>query len=378
MRLPAPPRPAALARLSYSQYESGRACLARLAWTASHDRPRIPESPGALLGTAFHAVIREAHQGRFSHTGSDDLMAGVRAGFDATVRRLWEGAHPLVRLKFPAPQHLPFYNIKREQAAALAVRAAAPSTRLSNAHAPKERSVARVGGSERWIESKDGVLYGRADYLDEGERAIIDYKSGLLDPASSGTTEAEGRQLRFYGLLAMDAGVSVTKGVIARAGGSRVEIPITSEQANEEGNAARAILSRYNAAVQHGDDFVAMASPSSTSCAHCDCIPFCEEFWSNAEPSWVESCGTHVEGTVRGVSMLNTMGVRIAQIRLTRTRGTLDQEDVALEQVPTAWLELGSGPPAPGQVVRVTDCRPVRGRPGVLRADKAGTAIWGL
>jgi len=223
------------------------------------------------------------------------------------------------------------------------------------------------------------LLYGRADYIDVGRRTVVDYKSGFIHGPTDAAdaTEAEARQLRFYGYLASENGVPIDKGAIVRGTGGRFEIPITQESAAAEANAARAVLSRYNQRVVEGASFDSLASPSMSACAHCDCIPFCDRFWGEVDASWSSVCGVHIEGQVAGVVSLNTMGHRLVQIRLTRTRGSTERSDTAVEQVPASWLEINGGVlPVEGDTLRVTDARAVPQRPGVARADKRGTAVW--
>lgn len=374
MQAPSAPVVGRLTRLSYSQYESGRSCLARLAWTAVADRSAIPDRSGAILGGAFHGVIEHAHRGAFA--GQTDLRAAARTAFDDDVQTRWLRAHALLRLKFPTATQLPFYNIRREQCAAIAETAARGRSSASRTPSAGQQP----GGSEQWLASQDQLLFGRADYLERSSRAVIDYKSGFIRPLEGAAiAESEKRQLRFYGHLALENGVAVERGVIVRGSGAAPELRFTPAEAQVEGDAARDVLDRYNAAIAGGATFDALAAPSMSACAFCDCIPFCDRFWSTAEPSWREACGTHAEGVVRGVSVINSMGARIVQLRLTRTRGTVERGDLTIEQVPADWLEVGGGSiPAVGETVRAVDCRAVEHRPGVLRADKTSTAVWSL
>lgn len=375
MRVPGVPTVQPLQRLSFSQYESGRHCLARLAWTSMRDRSMIPDKTGAILGSAFHAVIEKAHAGSLDAHG--DPRTAARNAFDAEVQIRLIKAHPLLRLKFPQPTQFPFYSIRREQCAAIAegvVRDQPARASRAPGHAQSP------GGSERWLSSRDQLLFGRADYLDVATRTVVDYKSGFVRSADAeAITDSEQRQLRFYGNLALENGLSVVRGVIIRATGVAPELRFTPAEAQAEADAARAVLRSYNDAAAQGATFEALATPSMNACAYCDCISFCERFWSAAEPSWRQACGAHVEGVVQGTSTLNSMGAQLVQLRLTKTRGTADRGDATVEQVPTSWLQIGGASvPVVGQVTRAVDCRPVEQRPGVLRADKTTAAVWSL
>jgi len=128
MRVPTPPHPLAIARLSYSQYEAGLWCLARLASTSDRTRPTMPSSGGALLGIAFHSVMQDAKNGRLGPSG-EAARDAARVAFDDVVAEGWRRVHPLLQLKFSEPTRLPFYSARREQTTALAARTAEPSSR---------------------------------------------------------------------------------------------------------------------------------------------------------------------------------------------------------------------------------------------------------
>ena len=285
----------------------------------------------------------------------------------------WAEAHPLLRIKFREPRSMPYYYARREQAAALASRIEAPSRPATG------RASAMPGGAERWMASRDGRLVGRADYLDRGARSVIDYKSGRATDADAAATlsPAEGRQLRFYAHLAAENGMPVSRGVIVRADGERVETFLALEAVTQEGAEARGVLDRYASAVERAGSFEDLASPSADACAFCECMPLCGAFWRAARPSWTEACGSHVEGTVQEVASTRTHGGALVQIRLSRDRGTVNSAVVAVEQFPAEWLEVGGdGLPARGAVVRLVHARADLEWPGVLRADRALTALW--
>ena len=85
MKIPIPPDVVRLPRLSPSQYEAGRACKARLAWTTAGRRDELPEHPKALLGIWFHAVVEAAAEGRLSADNEEQTSAAAREMFDQTA-----------------------------------------------------------------------------------------------------------------------------------------------------------------------------------------------------------------------------------------------------------------------------------------------------
>ena len=165
---------------------------------------------------------------------------------------------------------------------------------------------------------------------------------------------------------------SVRAGAIERADRSRVEIPISAKEAEEEGRLARRALDALNEL--SGAPFEEAATPSPDACRHCPCIPFCPAFWRESEPGWAEACGTHLEGIVESIE-----GSSLASMRLEVGRGTGTRGPAAVSRLSRAWLEVqDSSLPEPGQSVRVTDAGRANPMPQLteFRADRATTAVW--
>ena len=107
MKIPIPPDVVRLPRLSPSQYEAGRACKARLAWTTAGRQDELPEHPKALLGIWCHAVVEAAAEGRLSADNEEQTSADARETFDQTGnRRLWTHA-PVAASQVPSVEVLP-------------------------------------------------------------------------------------------------------------------------------------------------------------------------------------------------------------------------------------------------------------------------------
>ena len=124
MKIPIPPDVVRLRRLSPSQYEAGRACKARLAWTTAGRRDELPEHPKAQLGIWFHAVVEAAAEGRLSADNEEQSSAVAREMFDQTATAAYGRTHPLLRVKYPSVEVLPYYYMFRERAVLMARRVA--------------------------------------------------------------------------------------------------------------------------------------------------------------------------------------------------------------------------------------------------------------
>ncbi|MDC0682624.1 PD-(D/E)XK nuclease family protein [Sorangium atrum] len=368
MLVPTPPTIKRIERISPTLYEAAMKCTSRAAWLAGGDGKLVPPHPRALLGTGVHAVLERARAGGVAGTTEDEWRSGAERFFDEKMRQLFAATHPLLHAKFDGPDRLPFYNLFRARAAQMAADAAASlSGRAGHA-------IARSSGGGLAVEaalvSKDGRVAGRADVLDSANATVIDYKTGAAGD-SDPVTESELRQLRLYAYLANQNGIAIARGVIERADRSRAEVPISAQDAAEEGRRALVVLDGYN---QHaGKPFESGASPSPDACRFCPCIPFCEAFWRTAEPQWIGQCGTHVEGVVESVE-----GGELVSINLNATRGTGANGPAVVTRLSREWLTFSGAIPQPQQTVRVTDAAYVEEStaPAVFRADRVTTAVW--
>lgn len=369
MLISTPPVIKKIERISPTLYEAARKCTSRAAWLVGGDRKLLPPHPRALLGIGVHAVLERARSGGLVGTTKDELRADAVRFFDEKIQGLFATTHPLLHAKFEVPDRLPYFNLIRAQAAQMAADAAASF----GGQAGHARVQSMNGGQEveAGLVSKDGRMAGRADVLDPTNATVIDYKTGTTGDSNL-LTESELRQLRLYAYLANENGIAITRGVIERVDRSRTEVPISAQEAAEEGRCALIVLDRYNEHV--GNPFESGASPSPDACRFCPCIPFCEAFWRTAEPQWRGQCGTHLEGVVELVE-----GGQLVSINLKATRGTGTKGPAVVTRLSREWLTFsGATIPQPQQTVRVIDAAYVEEstEPAVFRADRISTAVW--
>lgn len=379
MHIPEPPIVGELQYLSPSLYEATQSCKARAAWTAFGSHDDVPQHPQALLGTCVHSVVKDAHNGRLP-PGGESRQVAAREAFDRRAQELYEGSHPLLRVKFPTQERIPYYNLFRERAALLA--RVAPVRPYASHRPPAEP---RPGSQrlhsdmfETTLRSRDGLLIGRPDFIDVSAGEVVDYKTGAgpeEDP--DGLRDAEVRQLRLYVYLAREVGINLRKGSVVRADGRRVSLEITEEDAAAEGQRAREALHAFNAEAVRG--FAALATPSQTACRYCPCIPFCEAFWKSADATWADQCGTHIEGAVSGMSRAVMQNTALITIELTVARGTAAPGAAVVQQLPEKWACADSAPlPIVYDVIRVVNCRLADAANGltVFLPDRLTTAVW--
>lgn len=378
MRIPRPPKPEKLPRLTPSMYEDARACKARLAWRALGDSSALPGSPARILGICVHEVAAAAQSNRLSADAAK-IEDEARSYFDARAEELFAQAHETFRVKFGVKERLPYYFLRREEAAALA-------RSLAGDGAPRTARTSKQGGSsgsrsvEKSLTSRDGLLYGRPDVIDESSREVVDIKTRA---ETDEVRENESRQLRLYAHLARENGVEIQRGAILLSNGKRLEIDLAPSEVQREADLAVAALRSYNDAVKADTTFEKIASPSAENCHHCPCKVLCEAFWREADPSWDETVGNHVQGTVAAVSESNLQGVNLVALHLQDTLGTVVGAggEVVLEQMPLEWLAQSQEmSQAEGKVVRIINAKVSVSSPEqtVLRADRVSTEVWVL
>jgi PD-(D/E)XK nuclease superfamily len=329
--------------------------------------------PLALLGICFHSVMEAVQKGRV--LGSDEASRGAaRDLFDESAAKIHADAHPLLKTKFPSPEKMPFYNLFRERAAALA---AEYCGRLDREEASS--SAARSITAEARFSSADGLIVGRPDLIDLQQSEVIDYKTGLSAEDGWEVSEREARQLSLYVYLANESGLNLSRGTIVRGNGETATIEIAPDVAAAEGQRARAALTAYNTAVEDRS-FFDLATPAPETCRMCPCIPVCEPFWQASDPTWQGVSGIQIEGTIVGLESTTVQGTPLVSLNVDASRGTLGAARISIEQIPIAWMTAdGDRAPTAGDVIRVVDARLVNSEdPVVVRADRIMTSVWRL
>ncbi len=380
MHIPEQPAVKELKHLSPSLYEAARLCKARAAWIAFGDRDRVPAHPRALLGMCVHAVVEEAHHGRLPPGDEESRRAAARDTFDRKAKELHHAAHPLMRVKFPTPERIPYYYLFRERAAVLALATAdRPSAERAPA-APSGAGASAPPGAlvETTLRSRDGLLVGRPDYVDAAAGEVVDYKTGSgPDDDPEGLSESEARQLRLYVHLGRERGLELRRGAVVRVDGRRVALDVAEADAAAEGQRARETLGAFNAKASAG--FKELAEPSPDGCRYCPCIPFCEAFWEAAAATWLDQCGTHVEGTISAVNRAVVQNTALVTLELAVARGTVAPGGAVVQQLPEKWACVdGASAPEVGDVVRVVNCQLAddAGETALIRPDRLTTAVW--
>jgi len=381
MIIPKLPQIKELANITPSIYEASLSCFSKAIWYAFGPQDVIPENPASIIGSSFHSVLAAAHRGELLVAGKSDPDR-ARQVFDATAQTLCNQAHPLVRLKHTEPARLPFYNMNRERAALIAVGVAQPG--LSSAQTSNDGFTrpASPNRTESRLRSIDGLIVGRVDHIEGKAQTIIDYKSGYSDQIKGDVvSDSEARQLCLYAYLAIDNGITISKGAVIRGDGRRCEIDMSLSSINEEADNTRNQLRELNKAINDGAEFDDLATPTSGNCRFCPCIPFCSKFWASADDSWQPECGSHVDGRILEAETVVMSGISITTFLVDIQFGTVQNKHISVEQIPTGWMTLkGSALPEPGARIRVVNGRLsiIDENTATIRADRATTTVWSV
>jgi hypothetical protein len=297
----------------------------------------------------------------------------ARDCFDNTASGLHASTHPLLKVKFPSPDKLPFYNLFRERAATLA--ADHPGGMKTDTQPTEERRAM----AEHRFTSSDGLIVGRPDLINIPAHEVVDYKTGLASEEAWRVSDREARQLNLYAYLAGEAGFEISRGTIVRGDGQTASVDIAPESAASEAGKARNALSEFNEG-EYGRTFSDAARPAPDVCRMCPCIPICEPFWQASNQEWQVEAGIHLEGAVVRVHQATVQGVPLVSLDVDAKRGTVGQGEVVIEQVPLAWVTAdGDRLPEVGDVVRLVDGRLANPEePVVLRADRTMTSLWSI
>jgi PD-(D/E)XK nuclease superfamily len=382
MDLPPIPALRSLESISPSFYNAALLCRARAAWQQFGPRGALPASTGSIIGACFHAVMEMGNQGRLSE--GEEGIREAKAAFDRKAGQLFSEAHPLLKAKFVSPERFPFYFERRARVAILAAKASSGVVaQQANAHgrgAANGKPADQARLVEQMLSSRDGLIKGRIDLWERSSSTVTDYKSGLEPKnAPSGITENETHQLRLYVHLARENGCAATSAAIVRGDGHRAAIAVPAADADSEAQTARHTLAQFNQLVSGGAHFHSLAIPSRESCAGCPCIALCDPFWEAAQPEWEESCGANAEGEIVAIREASFAGSPLRSLSLKDCRGSAPTGDLVVEQIPLAWLSLGSSIPEAGRRVRIVSAarRPPEPQNRVLRVDRVkSTAIW--
>jgi RecB family exonuclease len=367
MNLPVWPVIRPLSKITPTLYNIGLACPSRALWTKYGNRVVFPTGPAAILGQAFHTVLESASRNKF---GGDinARTASAKKVFADSVQTGYDRSHPLVRWRWPTPNHLPRYALMQAEAALSALK-------FSESNSATTFSYRYI--SERTMASTDGLIEGRIDLIDLKSNEVIDYKSGFGLTSKKQITDQEARQLRLYAYLCIEQGIKIDRGVIVRRDGTRHILTMTDSTVYAEANSARDFLTTLAMDISLAASISDLAKPSEANCIFCPCRAICEPFWEVASPEWATTTGLCIEGFIIDIKENETHLGSTIQLNLDITGGTTNIGIRPTTVVPRILIDAdGSSLPLPGQMIRIVDLAPDDGSE-VLRINRNRiTTFW--
>ncbi len=313
------PKPNAATTASPSSAAGLLSCTLSFAYKTSNlgGRGGKRTSPSAALGLASHATLAYAATG--------GLGTPLLADWGDAFEQAWDREVEVQRVDVdtpPDPRRWHGYSLCKV------------ATKMQCKAICGELQDGAELDPEVLLRSSDGVLEGRADLVVRAPvHEIRDYKTGSVLDDEGAVRRDYRRQLLIYACLEFETvGSWPERIVLVPVGPSEPPQVIEVDQIEAEREMAliRDALSRYNAAVESGDNMVSAASPSPDACRFCSYASGCPAFWAAATEDWRDRGVTAVKGVVErrsaGHGGGSALTIRVAQ-------GTFQSELVTLSPV---------------------------------------------
>jgi hypothetical protein len=311
-----------LYRVSPSRYTAMKECLLREVWTASGNKPLLPLSPLAELGSVIHQLLEAA--------GSNQLDDGGKA----SVETIWDGLiskverkmmlSPLSKHFVPLSKNVPDFEVRKLRAchrAAEITHDAVRNIKYQAKQSPEQT------GFELWVENDTGEVGGYIDYVMMTEDGLVlrDYKSGaVLDSRTGGglgqIKQAYKMQLLLYAALYHNKyGMWPVRLEVVPLQGTPVNVVFDPEEAEHLLREASAFLRTANqrvAQVEKGNSEAAdLATPRANHCGFCLFRPACQVYWTARKQEPEEKWPADVQGFLRKTTYLRNgkMCMRIVE-----------------------------------------------------------------
>ena len=271
---PLPPMPMKpLSRISASGYSTLKLCALRGIWAADHQPPLLPVSPAARLGTVVHKLLELASSGHLKNEESM-LSCWQKEVQNQEAEML---INPLEKHLVPISNNVTNYRVKQ----LMAFNLTRPLINECAAQGKKEKTK-----SELWIETKDGKLGGRIDFIKhtDGGVCIIDYKTGEVLMDGNSIRQEYQDQLKMYaGLYYLSHNAWPAKLSLIGLDRSEYNLPFTQEECLNLIADAKKSLEDLNRLITAGLDATDLAVPSQESCRYCVYRPACKPYWTKRQ-----------------------------------------------------------------------------------------------
>lgn len=302
-------------------------------WGASRQQPLLPNSPAARLGSVIHRLFEISGKGLIKNIEPVE----IQQVWDALVKKTEQEMDQswLERALVPLKRTVLQYEVRR-------IRACTRAEEILSARASAEGGEAekRSRRFETWIETKDGLVGGTIDEIQETDAGAVlrDYKSGYITTAAPEGKAREidkkySLQLKLYAaLFASEYQRWPVRIEIVPLQGSAQAIAFNPSECEVLLNEAVSTLNELNQRInQHlrsanqatnGSEF---ANPTAENCRFCLFRPNCKAYRASRDLSGDSDWPLDVWGTVNEFRLLRngrlTLSITAPNKKSIRVRG---------------------------------------------------------
>lgn len=323
-----PPVLKPLQHISPSQFSSLKECRLRATWISNEIPNLLPIAPSSRLGMVVHQII--AMPGVHSIDEDDFQKLWDRCIHDQEEQmdKSWFERH-LVPLSITALD----FHLKRSQCFLL--------LRARDYVAQSRKPNTSKSSHEQWLESKDGLVVGRADEIriDSGGATIIDYKTGNIFEQ---TIETEvlpqyKEQLKLYAaLFHEERGEWPSSLIVINFDGKSHCIDYEENECLMLLKESKDMLRQVNSIIKANGSSnkkasISLASPSQANCKYCLYRPICEPYFLTRQSDLTEGWPSDAWGIVTERKILRNGLGKIVLIPLSGT-STINIRGLRLER----------------------------------------------
>ncbi len=262
-----------LSRISPSRFFSLQQCSLKEIWASNGQRRLLPCSPSAYVGTAVHKLLELAFQGRIKDE------ATLEKCWDDEIRRLEQEMTANTVEKHLVPLEMSAYNYEVKKILAFRMLCSMFSNWITT-----REIVAQKSGAEVWVQTPDGKVGGRIDFVKETGDGIeiIDYKTGPLMTETPNDVPREEylKQIKMYGALyhAMHKIWPINLSLVG-LDQSKYTTRVNESECLALLEEAQKCFDDTNELIEGGLEPGDFANPSPGTCKYCLHRPACDKYW---------------------------------------------------------------------------------------------------
>ena len=318
-----------LQRISPSQLSSLKKCRLRAVWASNRVPNSLPISPSSRLGIVVHRIIEITEKCSMDEEAFQKPWDQCVHEQEAQMDKSWFERH-LVPLSITAHD----FHLKRSQCFLL--------LQARDSVAQSKKPAASKSFHEQWLQSKDGLVVGKADEIRVGREGltIIDYKTGNVFGQSTETEVLSEykEQLKLYAALFHEEhGDWPHDLIVVSLDGKSHHISYEQNECLALLEESKNMLRQVNGIIEANDKAPRkLASPSQTNCRYCLYRPICEPYFLarqvNSAEGWPnDAWGIVTEKKILRNGLLKVVLTPLSGTSLVSIRGLQLERHAALD-----------------------------------------------